>query len=615
MLALGAVAVVRYLPLALAAAETRDAAERLATTLADAGPEIVVTGGTAALRADADAILRGSARLGDALRGDPLAGLVRLLPGGAAQVDGAVALTDAAAAAAEAALLALDLAGIIEQESAAADPLPALVRAVAASEPDALRAAELLGRAAAAAASVPATAAGPLRSTAERVASLAVRAEPLVRSWASIAGALPAIAGIEGERRYLLLAQNPAEIRPTGGFIGTYGIVTLRDGGLAGVTVDDVYRLDGQPGLPRQEPPPALAARLLGRGSWELADANWSPHFPEAAADALRLYGAESGDDRIDGVIALGTGAIDRLLRVTGPLTLPESGIVVRAGETLPVILGATRTEGTDRKAPIAELAEVLLARLLALPAADRAGLVRELPGLVRSRDLQAWLVRPAEQALLAGTPLAGELLAGPGDHVDLVDANVAPSSKLSPVVERAWMLSAALGADGSVEHALRTTWRNRGDADDPLTRLLRAASESEEGLYGLYVRLLVPGGSELLALEGMSRLPVSGVEETTTIAGRTAWGSYLLIPPGEAWLAHAWRTPAVVLAEGEGRLYRLSLRKQPGMGPEPVTIAIRLPAGVRPASLSPGLVAEGETVRWSGTLTEDLVLELRWLP
>ena len=89
--------------------------------------------------------------------------------------------------------------------------------------------------------------------------------------------------------------------------------------------------------------------------------------------------------------------------------------------------------------------------------------------------------------------------------------------------------------------------------------------------------------------------MPVSGVESEDAEAGRLAWGNYLLIPPGTAWLADEWTTPSVVLTEGVDRVYRLTIQKQPGQGPEPSNVDIQVPAGSRIISTSPGHAGDGE--------------------
>jgi hypothetical protein len=113
----------------------------------------------------------------------------------------------------------------------------------------------------------------------------------------------------------------------------------------------------------------------------------------------------------------------------------------------------------------------------------------------------------------------------------------------------------------------------------------------------------------------GDSALPVSGVESEEPEAGRLAWGNYLLIRPGTAWLADEWTTPSVVRADGLDMVYRLTIQKQPGQGPEPSAVDIQVPSGSRIISGSPGMQVAGDIATWTGTLEDDVVLEVRYQP
>ncbi|MFO1540047.1 MAG: DUF4012 domain-containing protein [Chloroflexota bacterium] len=617
------VAGAHYLPSVIAAQRAVEAGRALAAEIRTLDPAAVDAEAVGALRRRVDALDADLAQLGGMLAGDPLVAVAELLPEGARQVAAARALVAAGRAAAGAADAGLTLAdGAVALRAPGAADAPDLptraVRFLAEAGPDARRVAAGVAEARTALAAVPADVGGPLGAGADELAAILAELGPLADGLARSAEAVPALAAIGGERRYLVLAQNPAEIRPTGGFIGSFGILVLRDGALATFTLSDVYTLDGQTGLEWQAPPEPLAAHLLGRASWELADANWSPHFPEAAADALRLYTLESGDDAIDGVIALTTYALDHLLEATGPIAVPGTDITVAAGEVTRTAIAATRTEGPDRKRFLGLLADAVLARLAELPPERWSALAGALAAIVRERGVLAWMRDPAEGALLAGTPVAGALRDEPGDHLYLVDANLAPSSKLSPLVTRASLLGVTLDGQGGARHLLVTTWRNDALAPGEPAATLRAASESEAGQYGLYTRLLVPAESELEELTGASVLPVSGPEEESMVAGRLAWGAYLLVAPGEATLSASWVTPGVELVApgpdaADERTYRLTIQKQPGMGPEPLGIRIVLPAGSKVSGGSPGLVPVDGGVAWDGTLKEDLVLEVRY--
>ena len=51
-----------------------------------------------------------------------------------------------------------------------------------------------------------------------------------LRDGLELAQALPSLLGADKPAEYLLLAQNPDELRATGGFIGAVGVLTLDQG-------------------------------------------------------------------------------------------------------------------------------------------------------------------------------------------------------------------------------------------------------------------------------------------------------------------------------------------------------------------------------------------------
>jgi hypothetical protein len=58
---------------------------------------------------------------------------------------------------------------------------------------------------------------------------------------------LPDFLGVGNEKKdYLVLLQNEMELRATGGFIGSYGILSFQNGRLMGFDIKDVYEADGQ---------------------------------------------------------------------------------------------------------------------------------------------------------------------------------------------------------------------------------------------------------------------------------------------------------------------------------------------------------------------------------
>jgi len=134
----------------------------------------------------------------------------------------------------------------------------------------------------------------------------------------------PALLKLLGDKhphRYLILLQNNNEIRPTGGFIGSYAILDLNEGYIEKLETYDVYDLDGSYG--GVIPPPEEF--LTFTGNWRFRDSNYSPDFPTSAQKA-RWFLEKEGGPTVDTVIAINQGLLKDLLEITGPVQVGNFG-------------------------------------------------------------------------------------------------------------------------------------------------------------------------------------------------------------------------------------------------------------------------------------------------
>jgi hypothetical protein len=131
---------------------------------------------------------------------------------------------------------------------------------------------------------------------------------------------IPAVLELLGDRyphRYLILLQNDAEARPTGGFIGSFLIVDINDGYVTKMEFNDVYDFDGQ--LNEDIPAPEDIAKISS--NWRMRDSNYSPDFAVSAEKAAWFLQKEKGPS-VDTVIAVNQSLIADLLDVTGPVSM-----------------------------------------------------------------------------------------------------------------------------------------------------------------------------------------------------------------------------------------------------------------------------------------------------
>ena len=131
-----------------------------------------------------------------------------------------------------------------------------------------------------------------------------------------------------GEKRYLILLQNQMELRPTGGFLGSYAVAKVKNGKLVDVSVQDIYEPDGR--VTEYVEPPEPIQEAFQLGTLRLRDANWDPDFPKTAK-TLMWYFKKAGEGEFDGVIATNLLVFQGALRLVGPIKLIDYGEEVTA--------------------------------------------------------------------------------------------------------------------------------------------------------------------------------------------------------------------------------------------------------------------------------------------
>ncbi len=135
----------------------------------------------------------------------------------------------------------------------------------------------------------------------------------------------PSLTGFPfGSRTYLVLFQNNYELRPTGGFISTYGELTFSHGVYTGIEFHDVYgEIDDHPYVE----PPLILKTLLENEDYEghtFRDSNIDPDFTIAKDNIIEFYNKTNPDVRVDGVIAADFTFLENLVEMYEPLTVED---------------------------------------------------------------------------------------------------------------------------------------------------------------------------------------------------------------------------------------------------------------------------------------------------
>jgi len=313
--------------------------------------------------------------------------------------------------------------------------------------------------------------------------------------------AIRALLGASGPRSYLVLQQDPAELRGTGGFIGSVAFLSFDHGKMAPFVPEAVERIDirpngshvlGGPGTATHVEPPYPLQYVFHLQSWELRDANWSPDFPTAAREAEFLLDREVGK-KVDGVIAIDPYFIQRLLAITGPITIPETGDVVDQSNFFALTLSRVERISATRKDFLSYAARQILNRVLALPPSKYAAILQSIQAGCESRSIQAYFHDQAGEALSNQHHCGGQVQSPPGDALMIVEANVG-GNKDDFWMKRSYSLRIAVKGDGSARHTLQLHYYGLTSHGHLLT-----------GYWGYtgWLRIYVPPSTSVVSIDG----------------------------------------------------------------------------------------------------------------
>lgn len=312
---------------------------------------------------------------------------------------------------------------------------------------------------------------------------------------------LDGIAGSNGSASYLVLQQDPAELRATGGFIGSVAFLDFNHGSLQPFQPVDIESIDGPhfhrtlgvAGDPKYVAPPAPFVRVLDPGdSWELRDGNFSPDFPTSARLAEFLLQRETGR-KVAGVIAIDPYLIADLLTLTGPVAVPETGDVLTPQNFFETTLRKVELHrgATPRKSFLSYATTAVIDRLKKLPAHDWLKVAQIVEQACLSKDIQAYFDAPTLQAQVNHFGCGGQVPAFQQDGLLVVDENL-NSNKDDFWISRSFKLEVQQRQDGSARHTLTIDY-------GPYPKLEQLTTPFID-----WLRVYVPSGARLISASGI---------------------------------------------------------------------------------------------------------------
>ncbi|WP_231938666.1 DUF4012 domain-containing protein [Arthrobacter sp. B6] len=282
---------------------------------------------------------------------------------------------------------------------------------------------------------------------------------------------LPAMLGALENRSYLLMIQNNAESRASGGIPGAIAVLNLDKGKLtlgAQSSATDMGVIS--PPVPVDAQQQFIYSPRLGKF---MQDVNLTPDFPTAASTAQQMWERRTGQ-RVDGVISIDPITLAYILKATGPITITNPDLVQLAGESLPTQLDGgnlvkTLLSDVYREIEKPELQDLYFAGVaqeafsaLSGGKGDAKGLLEGITRGTKEGRVLVWSANSAEQSVLVRYPVSGSI-AGPSvSPAEFgVYFNDGTGAKMDYYVKRTVQLFKECPKDGYEQTTVRITSSN----------------------------------------------------------------------------------------------------------------------------------------------------------
>ena len=502
----------------------------------------------------------------------------------------------------------------------------------------------------------------PISSTQRTQLQTALQLLPQVQSLLQrgreLLGPASWLLGIDQPRVFLVQTMDRAELRPTGGFTGQYGELSIDSGRVGPFSLHDISTVEYVDNSPTVgQLAPSTYRSWWPFENWGLRDSNLSADFPTSARIAIAEYKHEVNRN-VDGVISFTPFFIEHILQAIGPIKIPKYNETITA-ENLEQKLhyyqldnaGIRRIEIVEhvkagdpniRKLFTSAVASVLMSRIRHATPDELLALGSQVLQDLKTKDLQIYMTNPQVESLLEQDNDAAVIdRSNTHDGLYIVQANVS-ASKASQYVQTILHDTVKLDAKGGATHTLQ----------------MQLIYDQIGPVYGLdtyrdYIRFYVPESARLLSGNGfdtgvplcggpLEACPANGVyphqemvcptgqynagasapmigdpytgewhpideigpPDTTKsdLPGKGMFGGYVVIPKNcSMTISLSWYVPP--LTQGN---YNLFIQRQASTFPS-LNLTVIPPAGTC-ASSSTGL-------RYNGMLTLDTSFQLKATP
>lgn len=446
--------------------------------------------------------------------------------------------------------------------------------------------------------------------------------EPILNSFSQISNLSYQLLNPDGKKTYLVLFQNNMELRPGGGFIGSYGILSFDKGKILDFTIHDVYDADGQ--LKTHVEPPFPIRRYIPLVHWYLRDSNFDVDFTKSASSAANFLHLETGQV-IDGVISVDVTFVRDLIGALGEIEVPEYKEKINEHNFYKITQAHVEKDffpgSTQKKDFLSALFNAIKNNLSERKNLPYGGILKAISTAMTEKHMLFAFSDESIQSVFSASGWSSRL----NDHrentqlndfLGVNEANLGVN-KANFFIGRSIRYEADIRDDGGIDSKATLSIKND-------------SKEWPGGDYKTYLRFIVPQGAILSSIsidgeekrlinavtdpriyESKNFTPPAGLEvETYEENGKTVFGFLTIIPAGKSQkIVVSYTLPKRVPIKSTLSVYSLRFFKQPGTDTTPFDFILSYPPSVDVKTSKEYNVVDGKIVI-SKTLFSDETMD-----
>ena len=418
--------------------------------------------------------------------------------------------------------------------------------------------------------------------------------------------------GLDETQTYLVLSQNNDEIRPSGGYISTWGWLQIRDAQIEG--------FDYFPTTPTSPQPPSIDAfaATYQIPEWWLQfdapqyaawDGSWHADFPATAEMNLWFY--NNGDNPhtpVDGIIAIDIDTLELFVGALGSIAVPAYDVEVNAGNFREITYTIRATDRAHKQF-LADMFNEVIAVWQTADTDTRIRVNRVFLQALREKHLILYFTNSELQAANEAIGWGGaQNFTAAHDYLMAADANL--GSKSSSSVPRQITYDAVINDDQTINSRLSLFYEFPAELaeDDP-------AVSPEHYIQLDYLSLL-----QVFTPANVVLIP-NDADGATFSINETTFTRFTHLVEVEydtsTRVQFEYNIPDVIEQLGDYSRYRLHLEKPPGTVGDDMSITVFLPAGSSIIDISPKPSVTYElgqpVLEFNLTLERDMWIEITY--